>query len=364
MDRPPGAGFEMPIEDLNPLLLPILKKCDLPALAAAWVTTDGLAALGAVGVRKFGGRVRVTPHDRFHLGSNTKAMTATLLATLVEQGSLSWDTTLASALPDLAADMHQAYRPVTLQQLLAHRAGFPAATWPRGINPRDVLSVLRGPREQRHAYSRRVLREPPEVPPGARFLYANRSYIVAGAIAERIADAPWEQLMRDRLFSPLGMASAGFGAMGSPRKVDEPWQHTVAKGKHRPIGPGPRSDNPPFTGPAGRVHSSLPHWARFVTAHLRGAQGLPGILQPATFHKLQSAATGDYAFGWGAAHRPWAAGRLLAHAGSNTLSFAVAWMAPLRGFALLVASNQGGEAAAEGCGEAARALVQRFVPAS
>jgi CubicO group peptidase (beta-lactamase class C family) len=89
-------------ENLNSLLEPILKKYDLPALAGAIVTSKGLSAVGAVGVRKYGTDTPVTVDDQFHLGSDTKAMTATMLATLVEEGKLSWSTTLEQVFPDLA----------------------------------------------------------------------------------------------------------------------------------------------------------------------------------------------------------------------------------------------------------------------
>src|ERR1700727_2617142 len=104
-------------ENLNSLLEPILKKYELPALAGAIVTSKGLVAVGAVGVRKYGTDTPVTVNDQFHLGSDTKAMTATLLATLVEEGKLSWTTTLEQAFPELVSGqqskMNPAYRKVT-----------------------------------------------------------------------------------------------------------------------------------------------------------------------------------------------------------------------------------------------------------
>jgi CubicO group peptidase (beta-lactamase class C family) len=125
-------------ENLNPLLEPLLKKYDLPALAGAIVTSKGLSAVGAVGVRKYGTDTPVTINDQFHLGSDTKAMTATMLATVVEEGKLSWNTTLEQVFPELAPKMDPAYRKVTLEQLLAHRAGFTDESWPQGKTFKDM----------------------------------------------------------------------------------------------------------------------------------------------------------------------------------------------------------------------------------
>jgi CubicO group peptidase (beta-lactamase class C family) len=177
-------------ENLNSLLEPIRKKYDLPALAGAIVTSKGLSAVGAVGVRKYGTDTPVTVDDQFHLGSDTKAMTATMIATLVEEGKLSWTTTLEQVFPDLVPKMNPAYRKVTLEELLSHRAGFTDESWPKGKNLGDMHDLPGTPREQRAAYVAMVLSEPPVNEPGSKFLYSNRSYAVAGAMAEKFVGAP------------------------------------------------------------------------------------------------------------------------------------------------------------------------------
>ena len=352
-------------ENLNSLLDPILKKYDLPALAGAIVTSKGLVGVGAVGVRKYGTDSPVTINDQFHLGSDTKAMTATLLAILVEEGKLSWSTTLEQAFPELAAKMNPAYRKVTLEQMLAHRAGFSDESWPKGKTFNDMHNLPGKPREQRAAYVAMVLTEPPVNEPGSKYLYSNRSYAVAGAIAEKIANDSWENLMRKRIFQSLHMQSCGYGAMGTPgitdpRKIDQPWQHMVLTlGFHKPIEPGPQSDNPPVIGPAGTVHCSIVDWGKFITAHLRGEAGEPGILKPETFKRLHTAPFGgEYGFGWVMADRPWAGGRALNHAGSNLQNFAIVWMAPAKDFAVLIMTNQAGGETFNACDATAAALIQ------
>lgn len=354
-----GTPLVNPPQDLTSLLEPIRKKHDLPALAGAIVTSDGLIGIGAVGVRKYGSGIPVTVNDEFHLGSDTKAMTATLLAMLVEEGKLNWDTPLETALADLAAKMNPAYRKVTIEQLLGHRAGFTDESWPKGKGFRDMQQLPGSPREQRAAYVAMILAEPPVNTPGSAFVYSNRSFVVAGVIAEKIANDAWENLMQKRLFQPLGMDTCGFGAMGTPGKIDQPWGHSKTLWWHRAVEPGPDADNPPVLGPAGTVHCSVGDWAKFVQAHLRGEKGEPGLLKPETFKRLHTAPAGwDYAYGWGRYERPWAGGDALTHAGSNTMNFAVVWMAPLKDFAVLVMTNQAGGDTPEACDETAAALIQ------
>src|SRR5262245_3948717 len=93
---------------LHEILEPIREKHEVPALAAAVVNGNGLVAVAAVGVRKQGDETAVTVDDRFHIGSDTKAMTATLIARLVEAGKLHYDDTLEKAFPELAESMNPA----------------------------------------------------------------------------------------------------------------------------------------------------------------------------------------------------------------------------------------------------------------
>src|SRR4029077_10661518 len=89
-------------------------------LAAAVLRGERVIAQGVAGVRKRGTAERITLNDRFHLGSCTKAMTATLVAMLVEEGKLNWTTTFGELYA--VKPMHPAWEKVTLRQVIAHRA--------------------------------------------------------------------------------------------------------------------------------------------------------------------------------------------------------------------------------------------------
>lgn len=343
--------------DIAPLLKPLRDAHDMPAMAGAVVQGGRLVALGATGVRKRGSDEPVTPADRFHLGSCTKSMTATLIATFVEEGKLSWTTTVGDAFPDLKGTMHEGWRAVTLEQLLTHRAGAPASLDADGLWGR--LWAHRGtPVEQRRTLVEGVTRRPPDPPPGTRHVYSNAGYAIAGAMLETVVKRSWEDLLRERLFEPLGMASAGFGAPGTKGRLDQPLGHTAAG---KPVELGPGSDNPAAIGPGGTVHCALGDWARYAALHLPGGRGGGVRLKPETFERLHAPAPGEgqaYAMGWVVCDRDWGGGRVLMHAGTNTMWYAVVWLAPKRDFAVLVAANQGGDAAAKACDQGAWALIQ------
>src|SRR5262249_51759528 len=163
----------------------------------------------------------------------------------------------------------------------------------------------------------------------------------------RLMDGEYETLVNDRLLRPLGMTSIGFGAAGTPATVDQPWPHRVgADGRGVAVSPGANADNPPVFGPAGRAHATLGDWATWIRTVLRASRGGPSPWTVATAKALVTPAgqldsTTGYAFGWLVTKRPWAGpgGRALTHAGSNTMNFCVAWLAPEANFAVLVVTN-------------------------
>src|SRR6476646_12185780 len=92
-------------------------------MAAAVLRGERIIAQGVAGVRKRGTAERITLDNQFQLGSCTKAMTATLVAMLVEEGKLNWTTTLRELFAGTVKPMHPAWEKVTLRLVLAHRAG-------------------------------------------------------------------------------------------------------------------------------------------------------------------------------------------------------------------------------------------------
>jgi CubicO group peptidase (beta-lactamase class C family) len=365
---PPGT------DDLAQVLAPIRKKYHLVALGGAIVQGDRLVAIGAVGHRKKGSPEKVTIDDPWHLGSDTKAMTATLCAMLVEQGKLRWDSTVAEVFPESREKMHADFRDVTLEQLLQHRAGLPH------VLPKDFpheslirMSTYPGePRDARHELMEQMLSAKPDYPAGTKIVYSNFGYVIAGAMTEKVTNQSWEKLTLEMIFVPLGMSSAGFGAPGQPGKPSAPWGHVKGRfltpdavlsfsgSRARPVEPGPNGDGPPVYGPAFRVHCSLEDWGKFVSLHLSGETTAARLLKPETFKKLHGSAGSDsVAMGWGVRQRDWG-GRVLTHAGSNNRWFAVVWASPEKSFAVLVTTNQAGGKTPEACDEAAVALIHYY----
>jgi CubicO group peptidase (beta-lactamase class C family) len=329
----------------------------IPGMAIAIFSSDGRLQSGADGLRKAGLPKNVTGDDFWHLGSDTKAMTATLAGTFVAEGKLSWQDTMARLFPELAPKMDPQLGQVTVADLLHHRAGLiKDLSWAKFAAQGGSLQ------QQRRHVVRELLTNPPAYPVGS-FHYSNAGFVLVGAILERISGKPWEQLITTRVFGPLDMKTAGFGGVGTPGLVDEPWGHEE---DGQPVAlNGPTADNPPVMGPAGTVHVSVEDWTKFLADQLRGAVGAQALLPPGIYAAIQTPSAGqDYAFGWGVARRPWAGGKVLTHNGSNTMNLAVCWLAPERQFGVLACANEAGPAAAKACDEAIQALIHSPFAAS
>lgn len=349
------TAAQKPPDDTNKTLESIRSKHDLPALAVIVIKAGKVCDRGAVGVRKEGDKTKVTITDHFHIGSCTKAMTATLAGIYIDQGKLRWDTTIAEAIPELKGKMHQDYEAVTVEQLLQHRGGLstspPAKAWEGAWQEKGSLL------EQRAEFIAAALAEKPQATPGKEMIYSNQGYAIVGAMLEKIERKPWEQIVTEKLFKPLQMKSAGFGMPGTKGKLDQPWGHTRANKTNSPV----QSDNPPAISAAGRVHCSLDDFARFAQLHL-GVSAVPQLLKPATLKRLHTPpAGGEYAGGWIVVDRPWAGGKAITHAGSNTMWYAVMWLAPNKQFAVISVTNVAGDTAATACDEVAAGMIKKWL---
>lgn len=316
----------------------------IPGLIAAIADGNGVRAIGAAGVRVAGGNTPITVNDVVHIGSCTKAMTCVMLAGLVAEGKLTWETTLTEVFPEWKAEIRESYHDVTLWQLVTHRSGMPA-------NATDWWKYAHLPiRERRETLARENLTRPPAEKVG-RYHYSNLGYMVAGCMAEKRSGMSWEALMTERVFRPLKMRTAGFGPPGHPQKDDQPWGHVF--GNNRWI---PRwFDNAEALGPAGTVHCSIEDWAKFVSLQLERKS--TSILNRRQLDRLLKP-TGEYAGGWIVTQRNWGSGTVLTHSGSNTMWYATVWVAPRINQAFFAVTNSCDDRSHKICDQVIAALIQ------
>jgi CubicO group peptidase (beta-lactamase class C family) len=362
---------------LNGVLEPYLPRYDLPALAAAIVKEGAIVAAGAVGTRRVGTNIPVTIDDRFHIGSDTKAMTALLAAMLVEEGKLRWDSTVTDIFPELTGKMAPRVGGIRLEQLLSHTSGIPSDN---DAQDRLVLDSYGQTDlnldEMRYWIVERLVAMPLQSPPGERFAYANMGYVLAGAIVERLYASTWEQLVATRIFDPLGLATAGFGPQATLGRIDAPLGHRpLPDGTLKAMLAGPNGDNPEMIGPAGTVHLSILDFAKWAGWSAGEGKRGPALVKPETLRKLHTPVVdippslgakpgtpppGKYGLGWGTVSLPFAPEPLVFHGGSNQMNLAYIILQPSADFGMVMGTNVGGDKPDNALKALARELYQRF----
>jgi CubicO group peptidase (beta-lactamase class C family) len=313
-------------DSIQHILTKVVNDGDAPGMIAAIVSSEGVIAIASAGERKAGSGIAFTTNDVVHLGSCGKAMTATMIATLVAEGKLSWNTKLIEAIPELKKRIHTDYYNITLWQLLTHRAGIPK-------NARDEGAFkLKEIKARRLAILEDNFKKPATYEID-KFHYSNFGYMIAACMAEQITGLSWETLMKQRLFDPLGMSTAGFGNPNKNKSTDQPWGHSKNAWKWRPS----EAYYHEAIGPAGRVYCSVNDWAKFISLWLINENP---ILERKYLDKLIEPVSGHfYAAGWGVAEYEWAKGITFNHAGSNEIWFATVIVAPKVDRAFIVATN-------------------------
>ncbi|HEX6684381.1 MAG TPA: serine hydrolase domain-containing protein [Candidatus Limnocylindrales bacterium] len=271
--------------DLGPMLAEFNRDYRRPGLVGGLTDQHRLRAVGATGVRRIDRAAPVTTADPFHIGSITKAMSATVIAALIEQGRLEWTTTAAEVFPDAAGQMHPQMRQTTVASLLSHRSGIARFSTYEELAP--FVDWTDEPARRRERFAHRMLAAPPAAVPG-EWLYSNAGYTVAAAMAERVTGQPWEELFRGGLLTPLGMHSAGFGW---PAHVNAaaPVGHINVAGSfeihEQEMGTPPQ----PLLAAAGDMHMTVADLATFARAYLNGLAGTDAALPANVFGSLHHA---------------------------------------------------------------------------
>jgi CubicO group peptidase (beta-lactamase class C family) len=273
----------------------------------------------------------VTEADLFHVGSNTKAVVASAIGRLVEQGTLRWSLTLAEAFPELGDTLDAGLRGVTLAQLLRHRAGLqPFEELPEF----DVLPPFAGDGvAQRRAFAHWLLARPPASAVGG-YRYSNAGYGVAAAIAEQATGQSWEQIVRTRVLDAVPAAT--FAGWPLEHDAAQPWGH-VQDGSGALVAVPPSFGSvPEVIAPAGDLSFSIRDYARFVQLHLRAMLGRPQVLADSTFDVLHEP-VGEYAMGWAPVSLGGRA--MLMHDGSAGTFYAFVLLDPARQRAYALFTN-------------------------
>jgi CubicO group peptidase (beta-lactamase class C family) len=247
------------LEELSEWLEAERERWNIPGLAVAVVQDDELKFAEGFGHLRLDRQRAVDGETQFGIASLSKAMTATALAMMVDEGKLDWDDRVIDHLPEFALSDAWVTSQVTVRDLLSHRVGV-------GRLFGNRLTFM--PAASRQDFVARLRHHEFEQPFRQGYVYSNGMYTVAGELLERLSGQPWEAFIEDRLFQPLGMQRSRARLDGLDDNAV--WPHQEINGELVEI---ERRDWG-FGGPAAAVNASMVDLASWMRFNL----GVPGVL--------------------------------------------------------------------------------------
>lgn len=252
--------------DLDEYVARSMKTFDVPGLSVAIVKDGKVVVAKGYGVKKLGESAAVDENTLFAIGSNTKAFTAAALATLVDEGKISWDDPVYERLKGF--QMYDPYvsKEMRIRDLLCHRSGLGLGEgdlmfWPHTTFTREEV-----------VYRLRFLK--PATSFRSTFAYNNLMFLTAGQVVAAVSGKSWDDYVRDKIFLPLGMNTTNTSTDALKPGMNYAWPHEKVDGRLEVI-PFETLDN---AGPAGSISSSAVEMSRWVMMQLAHGK-IPGSEQ-------------------------------------------------------------------------------------
>jgi CubicO group peptidase (beta-lactamase class C family) len=250
---PLARAQEAPLTGFDDYVNKALRDWEVPGVAIAVVKGDQVVFAKGYGVRKLGDPAPVSERTLFAIGSSSKAFTAASVAMLVDEGKLKWDDPATKHLPGFELYDPYVTRELTVRDLLSHRSGLERGDllWYGTEYDRD--EVLRRARHLRPTWSLR-----------STFGYQNLMYLAAGQLVAKVGGKSWDEFVRQRIFTPLGMTASGTSIRDFKGADNVASPHEKIEDKVTPV-PWRNIDN---IGPAGSINSNVVDMTQWVRLQL------------------------------------------------------------------------------------------------
>ncbi len=247
------------------------KQWEVPGLAVAVVKDGKVIFKKGYGVREIGKNDPVNTETLFACASTTKAMTATCMGILVDEGKVKWDDPVNKYLPEYQLYDPYVTRELRIRDLFLHNSGVGNADFVWTIMNIPVNEILLKMRDVKPSYSFR-----------AGFIYQNIFYIAAGEVIRKITGKPWEVYIQERIFTPLSMTRTA-PMMKYIKDANQTKPHFKIEGVIKVI----PYTNDETVGPAGSVWSSIDDMSKWAQCMLDSSK-YPGgrLLKKETWKEM------------------------------------------------------------------------------
>lgn len=317
----------------------LIDEWKVPGLAIA-IVKDGKVILSeGFGLRDMKNNLEATPETLFAIGSCTKALTATSIGILVDEGKLEWDRPVKEYLPDFRMYHSYVTENMTARDLLTHRSGL----------SRHDLVWYGAELTRKELYDRLRYLEPSK-PFRTVYQYQNLMYMAAGYLIGQVSGGTWENFVREHILGPLGMENSNFSVNDSQESLDFalPYVNSDESINEVPF------RNIDAMGPAGSINSSVTDMAKWVLANLNaGKHNDKQIVSEGSLRQIYSpymvvpepikydeALNVTYGMGWGiSSYRGYF---LMDHGGGIDGFSALVSMMPRNNIGMVILTNLGG----------------------
>lgn len=332
------------------------KQWGIPGMAIAVIQDDRVIYTKGFGVKKLGGTDPVDANTVFQVGSTSKAFTAALVATRVDDGKANWTDRVIDHLPNFEMYDPWVTREFQIRDLMAQHSGMrPYAG--------DFMAIAGFPAE--YIFSK-IKYMKPITSFRSEFGYVNNLFLVAGEVIQQTSGKTWEENLQSRIFDPLGMKSSSASQKAFMAATNAAAPHKIVNGKITAFSSSDPKTAWAYTyGPSGGVNASvtdMAQWARMLLAggkfegkQIVKTENLDVVMSPKTV--LQSFSAGPFAK-TPLANRPnyycegWVYSQsdpvpLIWHNGDNSYMHAAIGLIPDRNTGIVVLTNMGGTSLSE-----------------
>lgn len=270
----------------------IRKSYAIPEINYAVIDSKKILEIAAIGLHSTQLTDKATLEDRFHMGSNTKALTAFIIAKYVERGKLKWSTKFFDLFPEWKENSKPEYHTISLQDLLSHRARIQPF---QGENDPIIPELIGSKQEKRKAFGQFVLTlNPTTIDSIHQYNYSNAGYTLATLMIEKISKKSWEELVK-KVFNKDLKINIGF-SWPENQKHKDTWGHFTENNKLTPV-PSNTDYHLDFTEPAGDLNIKLKDYIKFIQINLEGLKGADNYLKAKTYQFIHNGIE-DYSLGW------------------------------------------------------------------